>query len=66
MTLEQNQREMAVQHAEIVRLREQIQMLTGQHAADGQNGDTRPASQQERPILRSPYVNQPRAASAMD
>ena len=72
MTLEQNQREMSVQRAEIVRLREQIQMLTGQGTgvADvaGRGGsDARPASQQERPIVRSPYPNNAqRAASAMD
>ena len=71
MSLEANQREMQMQRAEILRLREQVQLLTG-GAAGGGGGEgppegeagTRPASQQDRPMKHSPIPQPPRAASS--
>ena len=65
MTLEANSREMAVQRAEIVRLREQVHYLSGQEGTSGSAAE-RPQSVQERPLVHSPLQRQPRAASAMD
>ena len=69
MTLEANQREMAVQRSEILRLREQVKFLSGQEggAAGGSDGhDARPQSSQERPVVHSPVKAVPRSASSMD
>ena len=57
------------QRAEIMRLREQILLLTGQAPGGGDEAgtpafaDVRPQSQQERPIQRSPMPRPPRPAS---
>jgi len=71
ITLEANQREMAMQRAEILRLREQVQVLTGDAGAGGAAPssaatDARPNSSIERPIKHSPMPRPPRAASALD
>ena len=66
MSLEANQREMAMQRAEILRLREQIHALTGEGGAPAPDADGRPQSVQDRPIQHSPVQRQPRAASSME
>jgi len=66
MTLEANQREMAVQRAEILRLREQVHTLSGAEDGGAPNDDNRPQSSQERPMSHTPVQRQPRAASALD
>ena len=68
MTLEANQREMAMQRSEILRLREQVIMLTGGEVSDGMtalpDGQPRPNSVQDRPMVRgSPDPRPPRPAS---
>ena len=68
MSLEANQREMAVQRAEILRLREQVHALTssGEGDAGAPASDQRPVSSQDRPITHSPVQQPPRATSSMD
>ena len=65
MSLEASQREIAVQRQEILRLREQVGMLSGE-ASGGPAPDARPSSQQERPLKHSPMPQPPRPASSFD
>ena len=67
MTLETNNKEMLAQRSEILRLREQVQVLAGSGEPGAPAPEVRPNSVQERPIVRgSPMPQPPRAASAMD
>ena len=71
MSLESNMREMAVQRAEILRLREQVHSLTGGAGDRGTvegapASDQRPQSSQDRPMAHTPVQRPPRAASSMD
>ena len=68
MSLEAAQREIGVQRSEIMRLREQVHVLSGgAEGAEGAqqlDGAARPVSSQDRPLKHSPVPQPPRAASA--
>jgi NADH dehydrogenase/NADH:ubiquinone oxidoreductase subunit G len=75
MTLEGNNREMQMQRSEIMRLREQVALLSGSEGAASEGAaagppaaasEQRPVSSQDRPIKHSPMPRPPRAASALD